>query len=94
MSVSERRACRALDQPRSTQRYRHRSKADEAALLKAIASLPRGVLVLPGLDTSFSAEQHKRIAVADACEPIPAGVDTETDLARVRALLADVSGEG
>jgi ATP-dependent helicase/nuclease subunit B len=30
-----------------------------AALLKAIAALPRGALVLPGLDTSLSADQHK-----------------------------------
>ncbi|MGN6490280.1 MAG: PD-(D/E)XK nuclease family protein, partial [Devosia sp.] len=29
-----------------------------ANLLAAIAGLPRGALVLPGLDTSFSAEQH------------------------------------
>ena len=39
VGVSERRACRALDQPRSTQRYQHRPKADEAALLKAIEDL-------------------------------------------------------
>jgi ATP-dependent helicase/nuclease subunit B len=30
-----------------------------ANLLAAIADLPRGALVLPGLDTSFSAEQHE-----------------------------------
>jgi putative transposase len=36
--VSERRACRALDQPRSTQRYPRKVKADEGALLKAIES--------------------------------------------------------
>lgn len=39
VGVSERRACRALGQPRSTQRYQHRPKADEAALLKAIEEL-------------------------------------------------------
>ena len=37
--VSERRACRALGQPRSTQRYEAQPKADEAALLKAIEDL-------------------------------------------------------
>ncbi len=30
-----------------------------AELLQAIAALPRGALVLPGLDTTLSAEQHK-----------------------------------
>ena len=39
MKVSERRACRALGQPRSTQRYPRRHKDDEAALLKAIETL-------------------------------------------------------
>lgn len=39
MGVSERRACRALGQPRSTQRYHPRKKADEEALLKAIEAL-------------------------------------------------------
>ena len=42
-----------------------------AALLKAIATLPRGVLVLPGLDTSFSPEQHKRMLEGDATESHP-----------------------
>jgi len=37
--VSERRACRALGQPRSTQRYQPRIKADEGALLRAIETL-------------------------------------------------------
>lgn len=61
VGVSERRACRALDQPRTTQRYQRRPKADEAALLKAIEDLvcqhPRygyrmihGMLVADGLD--------------------------------------------
>lgn len=39
VGVSERRACRALGQPRSTQRYRRRPKADEAVLLQAIEAL-------------------------------------------------------
>lgn len=39
VGVSERRACRALEQPRSTQRYTVRPKLDEAALLKAIEAL-------------------------------------------------------
>lgn len=39
VGVSERRACRALDQPRSTQRYQRQPKADEAALLQAIEAL-------------------------------------------------------
>ena len=36
VGISQRRACRALGQPRSTQRYRRRPKADEVALLQAI----------------------------------------------------------
>jgi len=39
--VSERRACQVLDQPRSTQRYARRVKADEGALLEAIEALAR-----------------------------------------------------
>lgn len=39
VGVSERRACRALDQPRGTQRYQARPKADAAALLQAIEKL-------------------------------------------------------
>lgn len=39
VGISERRACRALGQPRSTQRYQSQPKADEAALLQAIESL-------------------------------------------------------
>ena len=37
--VGERRACRALGQPRSTQRYLRKVKADEGALLRAIEAL-------------------------------------------------------
>jgi len=39
VAVRARRACRALSQPRSTQRYQRRPKADEAMLLKAIEAL-------------------------------------------------------
>lgn len=39
--VSERRACRALDQPRGTQRYRARIKDDEPRLLKRMEELVR-----------------------------------------------------
>ena len=39
VGVSERRACRALDQPRSTQRYRPRTKADEGPVLRAMEQL-------------------------------------------------------
>lgn len=42
-----------------------------AALLRAIAELPRGVLVLPGLDTSFSPQQHKHMLEGDAAESHP-----------------------
>ena len=38
-TVSERRACRALDQPRSTQRYVRKIKNDEGPLLRAIEAL-------------------------------------------------------
>jgi len=39
VGVSQRRACRALGQPRSTQRYRPRKKPDEGSLLRAIEAL-------------------------------------------------------
>ncbi len=39
MNTPERRTCRALDQPRSTQRYARKRKADEGALLEAIEAL-------------------------------------------------------
>jgi len=38
-AVSERRACRVLDQPRSTQRYVQKVKDDEGPLLRAIEAL-------------------------------------------------------
>jgi len=37
--ISERRACRVLNQPRSTQRYKRRIKEDEGDLLKATEAL-------------------------------------------------------
>ncbi len=42
-----------------------------AALLKAVADLPRGVLVLPGLDTSYSPEQHERMLTGDTTQSHP-----------------------
>ena len=39
LGTSERRTCRALDQPRSTQRYAGKRKADEGVLLEAIEVL-------------------------------------------------------
>lgn len=42
LDVSQRRACRALDQPRSTQRYRPRVPDDEPLLLAAMHTLVRG----------------------------------------------------
>lgn len=42
-----------------------------AALLKAIADLPRGKLVLPGLDTAFSPDQHKRMLDGETMEGHP-----------------------
>ena len=40
-TVSERRACRVLDQPRASQRYQVKPPSDEAALLKRILELVR-----------------------------------------------------
>ena len=39
LGVSERRACRVIGQPRSTQRYQHRSAEDEERLIKRIIEL-------------------------------------------------------
>ena len=39
LGVSERRACRVLDQPRSTQRYSGNPSADEAVLTEHIIQL-------------------------------------------------------
>lgn len=40
-SVSERRACQVIDQPRSTQRYQPRQVDDEAAMVKSMHELVR-----------------------------------------------------
>jgi hypothetical protein len=40
-TMSERRACRILNQPRSSQRRKSKSRDDEAALLKRIHELVR-----------------------------------------------------
>lgn len=42
-----------------------------ASLLKAIARLPRGVLVLPGLDTSFSPDRHERMLNGETTQGHP-----------------------
>ncbi len=42
-----------------------------AKLLRAIATLPRGSIVLPGLDTSFTPEQHQRMLETGAAEGHP-----------------------
>lgn len=41
-AVSERRACQAIDQPRSSQRYEARPRDDERALVKRMLELVRG----------------------------------------------------
>jgi len=40
-------------------------------LLGAIAQLPRGALVLPGLDTTFSPEQHERMLTGETMQGHP-----------------------
>jgi putative transposase len=40
-TVSERRACRVLDQPRASQRYQAKPRSDETALVKRILELVR-----------------------------------------------------
>ena len=40
-TISERRACRVLDQPRSCQRYVAKPRDDESALVKRMLSLVR-----------------------------------------------------
>lgn len=42
-----------------------------AALLAAIAKLPRGVLVLPGLDTSFTPDRHERMIGGETTQGHP-----------------------
>ena len=39
LEVSERRACRVIGQPRTTQRYQHRSAADEERLTQQVVEL-------------------------------------------------------
>jgi hypothetical protein len=51
LAISERRACRALGQHRSTQRHRVQLRQDEAALTAAVI----------GLATSFGRYGYKRI---------------------------------
>ena len=38
-SISERRACQTLDQPRSTQRYQAQPRDDEAGLVKRMLAI-------------------------------------------------------
>jgi putative transposase len=40
-TVSERRACKALDQPRSSQRYQPQPRSDEPAVVKRMLELVR-----------------------------------------------------
>lgn len=42
-----------------------------AKLLRSIAALPRGVLVLPGLDTTLNPEQHKLLVDGDTSQGHP-----------------------
>src|SRR5690606_8285177 len=42
-----------------------------AKLLAAIADLPRGAVLLPGLDTSFTPEQHEQILKGEVTESHP-----------------------
>jgi putative transposase len=55
--VSERRACRVLDQPRSTQRYQSRRPQDESRLLREMRALARR-------RPRFGAERIHRLLVA------------------------------
>jgi ATP-dependent helicase/nuclease subunit B len=60
-----------------------------AALLGAVAALPRGALVLPGLDTSLTPDQHKLLLDGDALEGHPQ-YGLVTLLRRLGAGIADV----
>ena len=60
-----------------------------AELLRAIAALPRGALVLPGLDTSLSPEQHKLLLDSDTLHGHPQ-YGLATLLRRLGAGIADV----
>lgn len=61
-----------------------------AKLLAAIADLPRGAVVLPGLDTSFSPQQHDLMLKGEASESHPQFVLMKL-LRRLGAAVADVS---
>ncbi len=61
-----------------------------AKLLAAIADLPRGAVVLPGLDTSFSPQQHDLMLKGEAAESHPQFVLMKL-LRRLGAAVADVS---
>lgn len=64
--------------------------AYRAAALKAFTSVPTGRLEnLERLEQLRFLEAGKHIRMEKACVPIPAGVDTPADLARVRQLLPD-----
>ena len=64
-SVSERRACEVVDQPRSTQRYEAQPREDESALAKrmsgrgaptsAVGLSPGGLAASPG---SMESQRH------------------------------------
>ncbi|MBI2399106.1 MAG: 3-deoxy-manno-octulosonate cytidylyltransferase [Xanthomonadales bacterium] len=63
-----------------------------AGFLKRYRAMPPGTLErVESLEQLRVLEAGERIAVALAPEPFPAGVDTEADLARVEALLAQVN---
>jgi ATP-dependent helicase/nuclease subunit B len=61
-----------------------------AKLLAAIADLPSGAVVLPGLDTSFSPQQHDLMLKGEAFESHPQFVLMKL-LRRLGAAVADVS---
>ena len=60
-----------------------------AELLRAIATLPRGAVVLPGLDTSLSAEQHEHLLKGENMQGHPQFVLAQL-LSRLRVAIADV----
>lgn len=61
-----------------------------ARLLAAIADLPRGAVVLPGLDTSFTAEQHEQMLTGEVTEGHPQFVLMKL-LRRLGAAVSDVT---
>lgn len=66
--------------------------AYRVAHLRQFAAMPPGSLeVVESLEQLRVLEAGWRIAVAMTPEPVPAGVDTEADLARVRALMERAS---